>query len=51
MSERGIILRIMNYDDLISHGNIEGRKIAVEILEAVLEASRSLLQYKTAHKT
>jgi len=32
-------LRILNYDDLISHGNIEGRKIAVEILEAAMEAS------------
>lgn len=32
-------MRILNYDDLISHGNIELRKIAVEILKAVIDAS------------
>lgn len=32
-------MRILNYNDLISQGNIEGRKIAVEILEAAMEAS------------
>ena len=32
-------MRILNYDDLISHGNTQGRAIAVEILEAAMEAA------------
>ena len=32
-------MRILNHDELISHGNVEGRKIAVEILEAAMQAS------------
>ena len=31
-------MRIKNYDDLISHGNIAGRKIAAQIMQAALEA-------------
>ncbi|MGI6668475.1 MAG: DUF4147 domain-containing protein [Acetivibrionales bacterium] len=32
-------MRILNYDTLTSHGNIEGRKKTIEILEAALQAA------------
>src|SRR5690554_3702737 len=32
-------MRILNLEDLCSHGNINGRKLIVEILEACLKAA------------